>query len=136
MTRKKFFSVIIFCTVFFMAVSTSADVQKFRHFSVDVPSGWTAYEQGSTLIIKSQKTDASVAVAFNSMGEASLSDIVERLYLQMDGTDLEQDEDGDYMFNFTNTAGVDSVALAITGFDDEKVEGDLQKILDSIDWED
>ena len=80
------------------------------------------------------------------MGDTPLSDIVERLYVQMDGRDLEQDEDGDYSFSFMNTAGAESVALvtgsegyylviSMSGFDDENLTGDFEKILDSIDWE-
>ena len=125
--------------------SAYANVQTFDHFSVDVPVGWDADLQDSTLIIKSRSTDASITVAFNQMDNEDFTDIVERLYLQMDGTDLEQDEDGDYSFNFRNLAGVDSVALitgaeeyylvlSITGFDDESVQKDLEQILDTIDW--
>ena len=125
--------------------SACANVQTFDHFSVDVPVGWDADLQDSTLIIKSRSTDASITVAFNQMDNEDFTDIVERLYLQMDGTDLEQDEDGDYSFNFRNLAGVDSVALitgaeeyylvlSITGFDDESVQKDLEQILDTIDW--
>ncbi|MBQ7197005.1 MAG: hypothetical protein IJS40_06305, partial [Synergistaceae bacterium] len=64
-----------------------------------------------------------------------------------DGRDLEQDEDGDYSFSFVNTAGAESVALvtgnegyylviSMSGFEDENLTSDFEKILDSIDWED
>ena len=140
-------SKIITCfLIFIFCVSISyAKVQKFGNFSVDVPIGWDANLQGSTLVIKSHNTNASIAVAFNRMGDADFTDIVERLYLQMDGTDLEQDKDGDYSFNFRNSSGVDGVVLvtmaedyylvlSMTGVDEDNK--DIDTILDSIDWND
>ena len=133
--------------VLVLAFPVSAKSQKFGHFRVDVPSGWKAELQGQTLLVKSQSVNASLAVAFAEMGEASFTDIVERLYIQMKGENLQQDEDGDYSFTFTNLAGGESIALitgadgyylvlSITGYDNEEVQEDLETIMDSIDWED
>ena len=138
--------ILSFLTLFLFFGNAFAEIQKFDHFSVDVPEGWDANLQDSTLVVKSRNVDASITVAFNQMGDAELSDIAERLYIQMDGTDLEEDEDGDYIFNFRNPAGSDSVALitgeenyylvlSITGFNEESVQKDIEKILDTIDWE-
>lgn len=121
-------------------------VQNFGNFRVDVPSGWKGELQGSTLVIKHNTENASVAVAFAQTGGASLSDIAERLYIQMEGEGLEQDEDGDYMFTFTNRAGGESIALvtgddgyylvlSLTGYDDN-LEDDFNTIIDSLDYED
>ena len=142
---KKFF--YLFLVIFFALYSTAfASVQSFGNFRADVPDGWKGELQGSTLVIKNNSVPASVAIAFNHMGGANLSDIVERLYIQMDGRDLEQDDDGDYSFNFENSAGKESVALvtggdgyylviSLSGFNDENLQDDFEKILDSIDWE-
>ena len=130
-----------------LASPACATVQRFGHFKVDVPAGWTGELQGSTLVVKSDSVNASLAVAFNETGGASLSDIVERLYIQMEGEDLQQDEDGDYMFTFKNLAGADSVAivteedgyylvLSLTGYDNEEVQDKLEEIMDSVDFED
>ena len=124
-----------------------ARLQSFGNFRVNVPSGWTGQLQGQTLVIKSDSVNASVAVAFAEMGEASFTDIVERLYIQMKGRGLEQDQDGDYTFMFTNLAGGESFAmitgddkyylvLSITGYDIEEIQDDLELILDSVDFED
>ena len=124
-----------------------ASLQTFGNFRAEIPSGWSGELQGSTLVIKHENKNASIAIAFNEMGDASLSDIVERLYIQMDGRDLEQDEDGDYTFSFVNLAGVESIALvtgsegyylviSMSGFENDDLQGDFEKILDSIDWED
>ena len=124
-----------------------ASLQTFGNFRAEIPSGWSGELQGSTLVIKHENKNASIAIAFNEMGDASLTDIVERLYIQMDGRDLEQDDDGDYNFNFVNSSGVESIALIadgggyyllvlMSGFEDENLQADFEKILDSIDWKD
>ena len=144
MTRKLFLSALL---ILVLALPVHSSTQRFGNFSVDVPSGWKGELQGQTLIVKSQSVNASVAVAFAQMGEASFTDIVERLYIQMNGENLQQDEDGDYMFTFKNLAGGESFALvtggdgyylvlSITGYDIDGIEDDINTIIDSIDWED
>lgn len=120
----------------------------FAGITVRVPVGWIREDSGSTAVIKSLNSNASVAVAFNSTGGADITDIVERLYIQMGGTDLAQDSDGDYSFNFTSNSGAESIAMisgsdgyylviSISGFhDDDKIQDDIEKILDSLDYED
>lgn len=140
---------IFLCAVMVLALAfqASAKTQKFGHFRVDVPSGWKGELQGQTLLVKSESVNASVAVAFAEMGEASFTDIVERLYIQMKGDNLQQDEDGDYSFTFKNLAGGESFAivtgedgyylvLSLTGYDNEEIQEDLETIMDSIDFED
>ena len=143
MIRKIFMFMMI---ILVLASGACAEVQRFGHFKVNVPDGWTGELQGSTLVVKSNRVNASLAVAFNETGGASLSDIVERLYIQMEGENLQQDDDGDYMFMFKNLAGADSVALvteddgyylvlSLTGFDNEDIQNDLEVIMDSVDFE-
>ena len=142
--KKIFYSILI--TLIFASCSL-ANPQEFGNFRVEIPSGWTGELQNTTLVIKNDSKPASIAIAFNEMGDADLTDIVERLYVQMDGRDLEQDEDGDYNFFFTNAAGSQSVALvtgsegyylviSMSGFEDENLQNDFETILDSIDFED
>ena len=143
MLRKMFMAMI---AVLVLACGAGAEVQRFGHFTVNVPAGWKGELQGSTMVVKSERKNASLAVAFNETGGASLSDIVERLYVQMEGENLEQDEDGDYTFTFKNLAGADSVAivtedegyylvLSLSGFEDEEVMAELEAIMDSVDFE-
>ena len=142
---KKFFYSLIIILIFNSILY--AKPQTFGNYRAEVPSGWSGELQGSTLVIKNNNKNASIAIAFNQMGDASLADIVERLYIQMDGRDLEQDEDGDYSFSFVNLSGAESVALitgsegyylviSMSGFEDDSLQSDFEKILDSIDWED
>lgn len=144
MRRKIFLCTLI---ILVLASQASAKIQRFGHFKVDVPSGWTGELQGQTLLVKSNSVNASLAVAFAETGEASFTDIVERLYIQMKGENLQQDEDGDYSFTFKNLAGGESIALvmgddgyylvlSLTGYDNEEVQEELDAIMDSVDFED
>ncbi|MBQ4468561.1 MAG: hypothetical protein IJR35_08285 [Synergistaceae bacterium] len=128
--------------------SLIAPVQVHAEFKVTTPSGWFRQDSGSTMVIKSLDSNASVAVAFNPLGGADFTDIVERLYIQMKGTGLAQDSDGDYSFSFTHNSGAEGVAmisesdghyvvLTLSGFqDDEKIQNDMNIILDSVEWVD
>ena len=147
MTVKKILCLISVLIILTFATCSHAEPESFGNFRAEIPSGWKGELQGSTLVIKNAGANASLAVAFNKMGDTPLSDVVERLYVQMDGRDLEQDEDGDYSFSFVNMAGAESVALvtgsegyylviSMSGFDNDSLTDDFEKILDSIDWED
>lgn len=125
------------------------EVQHYGPLTANVPSGWTVEQQGSVTVIKSLSNNASIAVAVNSLGDAALTDIAEHLYIQMSGKNLEQDEDGDYTFTFTNTSGAEGLAIltdshegryilmSVTGYgNDEALNDEIDKIIDSLDWND
>ena len=142
---------IFLCLVLIMvsAFPATGEVRKYGSLTADVPSGWTVEQQGSVTVIKSLTDNASIAVAVNTLGEATLTDIAEHLYIQMSGKNLEQDEDGDYMFTFTNTSGAEGLAIltdshegryilmSVTGYgNDEALNDEIDKIIDSLDWDD
>ena len=146
MTRK-----ILLCMVAIMvlAVPAMGETRHYGSLTADIPSGWTVEQQGSVTVIKSLSKNASIAVAVNSLGDASLTDIAEHLYIQMSGQNLEQDEDGDYTFTFTNTSGAEGLAIltdsqeghyilmSVTGYgNDEALNDEIDKIIDSLDWDD
>ena len=134
--------------------SSSSGVRKFDYFSVKVPEGWTAQQQGATVVIKSTTSDASLSIAIASRGAASFEEIVNRLCEQMKGKDLTHDDkDGSWNFQYKNTAGIDCVAVlleikndgekdtglyvvvAISGYDDED-EKVIDEIMDSMEFND
>lgn len=131
-----------------LCVPATGEIQRYGSLTADVPSGWTLEKQGSVFLIKSLTKNASVAVAVNSLGEASLTDIAERLYIQMNGSNLEQDPDGDYTFTYTNTSGAGGMAIltdsgegryilmSVTGYENEELQGEIDAIIDSLDWDD
>ena len=85
----------LFCCVILIALMIVPSYGKERRIGnliADIPPGWTAEQKGSVIVISHNASKASISVAVNSLGRASLSDIAERLYTQMDGDNLEQDE--------------------------------------------
>ncbi len=93
-----------------LALSAAAygEVREFEQFSADVPAGWTAEQQGATVVMKAVSSDVSLSIAVASMGEATLEEIANKLFEQLGGVDIEQDEDGDFGFRYRDTAGVES----------------------------
>lgn len=143
--RRIFLAVV---AIIVSVVPAMGEIQRYGSLTADVPSGWTVEQQGTVFLIKSLTKNASVAVAVNSLGEASLTDIAERLYIQMGGENLEQDSDGDYTFTYTNTSGAGGMAIltdsgegryilmSVTGYENEELQGEIDAIIDSLDWND
>ncbi len=96
-----------------------AEMQEFEMLSLDVPAGWTAEQQGATIILKAISSDASLSLASGRMGEASLEEIALKLYEQLGGVDFEEDEEGDFYFEYRDTAGVEFCVWVYTGGEDE-----------------
>ena len=94
--------------VLLLAGAARAEVREFDHFSADVPEGWSAEQQGATVVMKAVSSDVSLSIAVAPMGEAALEEIANRLYEQLGGVDLEKDEDGDFAFKYRDTSGVES----------------------------
>ena len=140
---KKFLLSVILVSV--LICPAFAKIQRFKFCSVNVPKNWTAEQQGATLVIKSNKSNASLSLAVSSMGEASLGDIAKRLSRQLNGENFEKDNDGDYSFTYKDMAGVENYVL-ITDFNDGRYgllafcfENDkdyetISKIMDSIEY--
>ena len=143
MARKIFVCVIISLMLISQAWGV---VKKFELFSVDVPPSWLTEQQNKTLILKSGDGLASISVSLEKVDKQELSDVVEKLYLEREGVDLEQDDDGDYSFSFKDSSGNENIALitggddyyllvTMAGFENEALQGDIETILGSIDWE-
>ena len=144
--RKFFLCVTI---IMAMCIPSAAKVQTVGSLTADIPAGWSAEQQGSVTVIKSITRNASVSVAVNPLGEASLTDIAEQLYIQMSGSNLEQDSDGDYTFTYTSTSGANGLAIltdsgegryiliSVSGYgNSEAVNDEIDAIVDSLDWND
>ena len=138
----------ILCTALILLLSVPAfgSIEHFGALSVEVPSGWTAEQQGSVTIIRKLSDNSSVAVAVNSKGSASLSDIAEHLYTQMNGNSLEEDSDGDYTFRYKSTSGAEGIVIltdsgegryiliSVSGIENEGIHDEFDRIIDSLDW--
>lgn len=90
-------------------------VQEFTNFTMDIPDGWTAKEDGPTVgIIKDDQT-ASLAVSVDALHEGdTIKDLAAAMSQYMKGTTPEADADGDYRF----TAHDGQIQVMVTGDND------------------
>ena len=143
--RRLFMLITIFISVNSQAM---AAIQTIGNLTADIPAGWSAEQQNSVTVIKSLTRNASIAVAVNPLGEASMTDIAEHLYIQMSGKNLTQDSDGDYTFTYTTTSGAEGFAIltnsgdgryilmSISGYGNQAVNDEIDAIIDSLEWND
>ena len=114
-------------------------VQDFGRFTIDVPAGWTATQDDSTVGIVKNDNTASLSITIDSTEGTPLKDIAEEFSKAFSGTKPEADSDGDYSFEF-NQNGVNShciitseegeyALLVMTGV--ENAPDDMQAILGS-----
>ena len=101
----RFVKAVVF-GVLALCAPACAEIMKFDMISLDVPAGWTAEQQGVTVVMKARDSDASLSLASSGLGEATLEDVAKKLYEQLGGVDFEKDEDGDFYFEYRDIAGV------------------------------
>lgn len=111
MTKRFLFAAVLALALPFAAL---AAVQEFEHFTIDVPAGWTATQDGPTVGIVADDKSASMSVTVSEIeGEMPLRDVAAQMSQALGGTTPEVDSDGDHSFTFNDGA---SNAL-ITGED-------------------
>ena len=115
---KRTLAAIAVLAVVLSAASAFAFVQQFGKFSVDVPEGWGANQEGSTVILIKNDRTASMSITVADTEGMNRKALAEAFVKELNGRDLERDDDGDYTFTMTNANGVDSHAL-LTGDDEE-----------------
>lgn len=121
-----------------MAMSASAAVKSFKSFSIDVPDGWTATEDGSVVALIAPGNACALSIASDSAGGMKGEDVAKAMSQQLKGT-APQAQDGGYAFTFKNQNGVESKCFVMV--EDNKfvmltITGDhpqLGQILDSIE---
>ena len=91
-----------------------ADVQEFRYFSLDVPEGWTASEEGSVVTVIADDASGSLVITAGNPDGKHLSDIAREYSLKVEGDTPELDDEGNYTFGFNNDDNKRSQAF-ITG---------------------
>ena len=89
------------------AATSFAAVQDFGTFTVDVPAGWTATQDGSTVGIVKNDNAAAISITSDSTDGASVQEIAEAFVSALNGRDL-QGADNTFTFAMTNANGVDS----------------------------
>ncbi len=104
--------VAVFATASFSAV------KDFGAFTVDVPDGWTASQEGPTAIIVKNDNTASLTITVDSTQGNSLGDLAAAFVETFKNggqfksvSSPEKDSDGDYSFTMVNNQDVESKAL-------------------------
>ena len=116
-----------------------ADIEEFRHFSLNVPDGWTANESGDVVRVVADDMTGSLTITSGSPRGASIGELAGKFSREMNGTSPVSDDEGGYSFEFNNgisqatIAGDEDFFMLIigTGFVDNAET--LGEILDSLE---
>ena len=122
-----------------------AGVQDFGTFTVDVPTGWTAEQDGTTVgFVKNDKT-ASMSVTVDENDGTGIDDLAAMFMKELNGKNLTKDDQGNAVFDFTTENGVTSKAvlncdakhfglIVLTGV--ENAQSEMYSIIDSLTFKD
>ena len=91
---------IALCLVLLWSACAWGDVMEFRHFSLDVPEGWTASEEGAVVSVVAGDKSASLTITTDSPNGSTIGELAAKFSLELGGTAPERDEDGNYTFEF------------------------------------
>ena len=80
-----------------------AAVQDFPKFKIDVPSDWTASQQGPTVILVANDKSASISITVGPMEGASIEDLAKAFSKELKGS-APTATDGGFEFTFTSGA--------------------------------
>ena len=129
----------------FAAATAFAGVQDFGIFKADIPAGWTAEQDGSTVGIVKDDSTASMSVTVEDNDGTSIDDLAAMFVKELKGDNLTKDSEGNAVFEFTNVNGVRSRAvlncdtkhfglIVITGM--ENAQAEILAIIDSLKFRD
>ena len=99
-------SLAVLFVALFAAVAFAA-VQDFGAYTVDVPDGWTAEQDGETVGIVKNDNSAAVSITYDSTDGASTQEIAEAFVQALNGKNLQGEGDA-FTFEMTNANGVGS----------------------------
>lgn len=91
-----------------------ADIEEFRHFSLNIPDGWTANESGDVVNVTADDKSGSLTITSGNPNGESITELALRFSREMNGTKPLSDDDGGYSFEFNNGIG----QATITGDED------------------
>ncbi len=138
--ESKYFLPAVLLFMLMLISPAYAKVHEFDNFSIDVPNGWKANQEKSTVyILKNDKT-ASMTITIHSREGLNFEDIAKEFSKQLNGSEFEIDEDGDANFLFNDDksyallmeSGEDFILISMTGHNtSSKNEEDMRNIINS-----
>ncbi len=112
---KKLTTILALFALCLMAGTSFAAVKTFAKFKVDVPSNWTASEEGPTVTMIAKDKSASISITVDKTNGMSLKDLATAFSKELKGSKPEADDDT-YTFTFKPGEGVESKAvIAVDG---------------------
>lgn len=130
---------IIIIAMLLISSCAYADIHEFKYFSLDVPEGWTAHEEGAVVRVKADDDSGSLVIMTDIPGGKSLADIAANFSLEFGGSIPEKDDEGNYTFEFNNgrsqaiVSGGEEFYMVIVGNGIENNGEVLGAILDSLE---
>ena len=126
-----------------LASVSFAGVQDFGVFTVDVPSGWTAEQDGTTVGFVKNDNTASMSVTVDENDGSSIDDLAAMFVKELNGKNLTKDKEGNAVFDFTTANGVTSKAvlncdakhfalIVLTGV--ENAQSEMYSIIDTLNF--
>ena len=128
----------VFLALIFFATCAYADLQDFENFSLDVPDGWTAVENGAVVSVSEEEGTASLTITTDRPGDMSIEELAEAFSRSWGGTIPEKDSDDNYSFSFDDgrsqavITGDEDFYMLIVGTDIDDA-GQVGEILDSLE---
>ena len=117
---KRFAAVIAALAGMFAASGAFGNVQTFERFSVDVPEGWSARQEGPMVLLTKNDCSASMSITVADPQGMNKKALAQAFMRELKGTSLERDSDGDYTFDIMNAGGEKSEAY-LGGDDDDYI---------------
>ena len=94
---------LILCLILLTISSIAyADVEEFRYFSLNVPENWTATESGDVVSVSANDKTGSLTITSGKPDGESMSAVALRFSRELNGTEPESDDEGNYTFEFNN----------------------------------
>ena len=79
-----------------------ADIEEFRHFSLDVPMGWTAVEDGAVVTVTADDKSGSLSITTGNPEGRDIGELAASFSNELNGTPPVSDDEGNYSFEFNN----------------------------------
>jgi hypothetical protein len=101
---------MLFCLCLALSTATAAfaNMQSFKHFTVDVPQGWDAAEDGEVVSILAPGHTAAISIAVDSAEGMTTENLAKAMSTQLKGSAPVAADAGGFAFTFKNQSGVES----------------------------
>ena len=94
---------LILCVILLtISACAFADVEEFRYFSLDVPQGWRAEEDGSVVTVTANDNTGSLSITMGNPESRDIGELAVAFSSELNGTMPEKDSEGNYSFEFNN----------------------------------